>query len=288
MMAGQSPFCAAMSTAVFVIVLCAALCNALWNAIVKGSPDKLASTLLVTLAGALVALVILPWLAPPARESWPFLGASAVLQTVYFVLVANAYRVADMSQVYPLMRGSAPMVVALASLFLIGEPMPSLAWIGIGVICLGILGMAADARRANRAGLVLALLTAGVIAAFTLVDGLGVRRSGAPLAYTLWIFLLTGIPFLAWGLAARRPHLGAYLAAHWRMGLVGGVATILSYGLTLWAMTQAPVAIVAALRETAILFGVAISALVLRERVTAARLVAVAVIAGGAALLRLA
>ncbi|MBU4611010.1 EamA family transporter [Achromobacter sp. GG226] len=277
-----------MSTAVFVIVLCAALSNALWNAIVKASPDKLGSTMLVTLAGAVVALLILPWLEPPARESWPFLGISTLLQTVYFVFVANAYRVADMSQVYPIMRGTAPLVVALVSLAWIGEPMPAMAWVGIAVICLGIFGMAADARRANRRGLVYALSAAAVIASFTIIDGLGVRRSGAPLSYTLWIFVLTGPPFLVWALLARRRDFGSYLAAHWRLGLVGGIATIISYALTLWAMTQAPVAMVAALRETAILFGVAISALVLSEHVTRARLMAVAIIAAGAALLRLA
>lgn len=288
MMLSYLPDCPVMSTTVFVIVLCAALSNALWNTIVKASPDKLGSTMLVTLAGSLIALLVLPWLSPPARESWPFLGASVVLQCGYFVLVANAYRVADMSQVYPLMRGTAPMLVAFASLGLIGEPIASGAWIGIAIICAGILGMAAGARRANRAGLILALLTAAVIAAFTLVDGLGVRRSGAPVAYTLWIFLLTGPPFLLWGLLARRQHFRPYLAAHWRMGLLGGIATLLSYGLTLWAMTQAPVAVVAALRETAILFGVALSAFVLREHVAPARLVAAAVIAAGAVLIRLA
>jgi drug/metabolite transporter (DMT)-like permease len=134
---------------------------------------------------------------------------------------------------------------------------------------------------------VLALLNAVVIATYTLIDGAGVRRSGAPAAYTLWIFLLTGGPLMAWALAARGRALRHYAAGNWRSGLVGGMGTIASYGLALWAMTVAPVAMVAALRETAILFGVAISRLVLKERVGPARITGACVIAAGAVALRL-
>ncbi len=277
-----------MSSAVFVIVLCAALSNASWNAIVKSSSDKLATTMLVTIAGSAIALVFLPFLAPPAPASWPYLIASTGLQVVYFVLVANVYRIADMSQVYPLMRGTAPLAVALAGTLLFHESLAPGAWLGIAIVCAGILSMAVQGRGGSRAGTGIALLTAGVIASFTLIDGMGVRLSGAPLAYTLWIFLLTGPPFLAWGLLRRRADLPAYLAANWHLGLAGGAATIVSYALTMWAMTQAPIAMVAALRETAILFGVAISGLVLREDVSRARVAAAVIIACGAIALRLA
>jgi uncharacterized membrane protein len=135
--------------------------------------------------------------------------------------------------------------------------------------------------------LVLALINAGVIACYTLIDGVGVRKSGAPVAYTLWVFLLTGIPLAAWALVARRAEFCAYVTRHWRLGVIGGVGTVASYGLALWAMTQAPIATVAALRETSILFGVVISAWVLKEHLTRVRIVAACVIAAGAMLLRL-
>lgn len=277
-----------MPVAVFGLILFAAALHATWNAIVKGGGDTLMTTVLVTASAALVAAAALPLLTAPAPASWPFIAVSAVLQIVYFVLVAAAYRTGDMSRAYPLMRGTAPLLVALASAAWIDEPLSATAWTGLGVLCAGILGMAAEGRRGGgRTGLSLALLNAVVIAGYTMIDGLGVRRSGAPAAYTLWIFLLTGLPLAAWAVLARRRAFAAYAARNWRQGLAGGIGTLASYGLALWAMTMAPVATVAALRETAILFGVTISGLVLKERVGRARVAAACVIAAGAIILRM-
>jgi drug/metabolite transporter (DMT)-like permease len=134
----------------------------------------------------------------------------------------------------------------------------------------------------------LAFLNAGVIAGYTLIDGIGVRRSGAPAAYTLWIFLLGGLPLAAWAIAARRDSIVPYARRNWHFGLIGGAGTLASYGLALWAMTLAPIAVVAALRETSILFGTIISGLVLKEQVGFTRAAAACIIALGAAVLRLA
>ncbi len=277
-----------MPFAVFGMILFAAALHAMWNAVVKGGSDTLLTTVLVAASAALLAVAALPLLPAPAPASWPFIAVSALFQIVYFILVAATYRVADMSQTYPLMRGSAPLLVALASTAWIGEPLSTSAWIGVAVICAGIFGMAADGRRGgNRMGLLLALLNAVVIAGYTMIDGLGVRRSGAPAAYTLWIFLLTGLPLLGWALLARRRTLADYAVRNWHLGLIGGVGTLASYGLALWAMTMAPVAVVAALRETSILFGTAIAGLLLKERLSAARIAAACVIAAGAAILRM-
>lgn len=277
-----------MPFAVFGMILFAAALHAMWNAVVKGGSDTLLTTVLVAASAALLAVVALPLLPAPAPASWPFIAVSAVFQIVYFILVAATYRVADMSQTYPLMRGTAPLLVALASTAWIGEPLSTSAWIGVAVICAGIFGMAADGRRGgNRTGLMLALLNAVVIAGYTMIDGLGVRRSGAPAAYTLWIFLLTGLPLLGWALLTRRRTLADYAVRNWHLGLIGGVGTLASYGLALWAMTMAPVAVVAALRETSILFGTAIAGLLLKERVSTARIAAACIIAAGAAILRM-
>lgn len=276
-----------MSVAVFAIILLGAALHATWNAVVKGGGDKLLTTCMITSFASLIALAVIPFLELPARESWPFIGASVILQVLYFVLVASTYRIADMSQTYPIMRGTAPLLVAASSVFLLSESLPPFAWVGIAVISLGILSMAVAPSAGQKKGLILALINAAVIASYTLIDGLGVRKSGAPAAYTLWIFLLTGIPLATWAITTRRHEFHRYLVRHWRPGIVGGVGTIASYGLALWAMTAAPIATVSALRETSILFGVVISALILKEHLTRVRIVAACIIAAGAMVLRL-
>ena len=276
-----------MSFDVFAIILLGAALHATWNAVVKGGADKLLTTCMIAAVASLIALATTPFLALPAKESWPFIGASVILQVLYFVLVAATYRIADMSQTYPIMRGTAPLLVATVSVLVLSESLSAFAWLGIAVISLGILSMAIAPSTGQRKGLALALINAGVIAGYTLIDGLGVRKSGAPVAYTLWIFLLTGIPLAAWALAARRRVFVDYVAGNWHLGIVGGVGTIASYGLALWAMTAAPIATVSALRETSILFGVVISAWVLKEHLTRVRIIAACVIAAGAMLLRL-
>ncbi len=277
-----------MTLTVFATVLLAAALHAMWNAIVKRGGNTLLTTVLVTASAAIAAIVGLPFLAAPLRASWPFIAASTACQIAYFVLVARTYRVSDMSLAYPLMRGTAPLLVALASVAWLGEPLSANAWIGVAVISGGVLAMAGATRHeTGKAGVTIALVNAVVIAGYTLIDGVGVRRSGAPAAYTLWIFLLTGVVLTIWVLIAERRAFGRYVWGNWMLGLVGGVGTISSYGLALWAMTVAPVAVVAALRETSILFGTAISVLFLHERVSKPRLFGVCIIAAGAAALRL-
>lgn len=278
-----------MGMSLFVIVLFAAALHAGWNAIVKGGGDTLLTTVLVTACAALLAIAALPFLPAPAPASWPFIAASTVLQIGYYLLVARTYRLADMSLAYPLMRGSAPLLVALLSVVWVGEPLVPGQWFGITVLCVGILSMAGAARRdMNGASALLPLVNAVVIAGYTLIDGVGVRRSAAPAAYALWIFLLTGAVLTVWILVMRGTEFRDYIRRNWRLGLVGGVGTVGSYGIALWAMTIAPVAVVAALRETSILFGTAISAFILHERVGRARVIGVCIIALGAILLRLA
>ncbi len=277
-----------MPLGVFLLVLLGAALHASWNAIVKGAGDKLLTMILVGASAAALAGAALPFLPPPAPGSRPFIAASVLLQVVYFVLVVRAYDAADLSLAYPVMRGSAPLLVALAGRAAIGERLSPAAWLGTGAVCLGILCMAAGSRREHRRGLTFALLNALVIAAYTLVDGMGVRRSGAPAAYTLWIFLLTGVPLAAWACVWKREALTRCAARGWPYGLVGGAGAVASYGLALWAMTRAPVAVVAALRETSILFGIAISGLWLKERPGPVRLAAAGIITLGAAVLRLA
>lgn len=274
-----------MSLSIFCIVIFAALLHAGWNAIVKRGRDKLLTTLLVTGSAALIAAILLPFLPAPAPRSWPWLGLSTLLQVTYYVLVARTYQLTDMSASYPLMRGCAPILVALVGALWLGEALGWIAWTGIALICGGILCMA---RGSPRQHLWLPLLNAGVIATYTLVDAWGARHSGAPLSYTLWLFLLSGLPLPLWALFTRAAALRTYARCNWHYGIVGGVGTLTSYGLALWAMTVAPVAMIAALRETSILFGILISAFILHERVTRPRWIAAGLIVAGAAVLRIA
>ena len=283
-----------MSGLVVAVVLFAALLHASWNAIVKSGKDTFLTTVLVSVGAALISLAVLPFVDAPAAASWPYLAASAVAQLAYYSLLAAAYRAGDMSHAYPLMRGSAPLIVALASWPLIGERLSLMQMGAVGCICAGILALYVAARKpamgaaptGTGRATVFALGNACVIASYTLIDGIGVRLSAAPAAYTMWIFVLNGLGLCLWMLLRRPADLLTGAREQWPRALFGGFGTLASYGLALWAMTQAPVAAIAALRETSILFAIAIAAVFLREKVNARRALAITVIAASAALMR--
>ena len=285
-----------MSGLVVAVVLFAALLHASWNAIVKSGKDTFLTTVLVSVGAALISLAVLPFVEAPAPASWPYLAASAVAQLAYYSLLAAAYQAGDMSHAYPLMRGSAPIIVALASWPLIGERLSAMQMGAVACICAGIFGLyfaarlpaTAAARKNTGRATAFALGNACVIASYTLIDGIGVRLSGAPAAYTMWIFVLNGAGLLLWTVLRRPADLLAYAQTQWHLAAFGGVGTLASYGLALWAMTQASVAAIAALRETSILFAIAIAALFLREKISPRRYLAIGLIAAGAILMRIA
>ncbi|PKR89548.1 EamA family transporter [Pleomorphomonas diazotrophica] len=276
-----------MSPGVFVAILAAAFIHAGWNVLVKGAADKLSMTLSVALGAGLIAMAVLPFLPLPAPASWPFLGASVLLQSVYYLLIARAYRIADMSIAYPLMRGAAPLVVALSGAILFGETLAGGEWLAVGLISAGVLALTLGAFHQPLAakGAAAALCNAMVIAAYTLVDASGARLSGAPISYTLMLAVLTGLVTVTMALVGgARPRLRARTLA---LGLAGGAATTLSYGVALWAMTRTPVAPVAALRETSIIFALVLSRLAFGEKVGGRRIAAALLVVAGVAALRL-
>ncbi len=270
-----------MSAGVLLTVLLGALLHASWNLLVKARHDTHVAAAGVYIGAGILSGLALPFLPAPAPASWPYLAVSTALEVLYGVLLAAAYRIGDLSHAYPLMRGTAPLLVAVGSGVLIGEPLSAAAYAGVALVSTGVLSMIFDARSRGHspAATRLALLNACVIAAYTTIDGLGVRVSGEPVAYSLWLSLLVGLPWLVW-VAARR-----YRWADVRQQLpavtLGGVCSVGSYTLALWAMTRAPVAAVAAVRETSIVFGAALGALVLRERITRVRALAAVAIALG-------
>lgn len=275
---------------VVAAVLLGALFHASWNAMVKSGRDSYLNTVMVAIGGMVLSAFALPFLPMPERASWIFIGISSLVQVIYYMLLAATYRDGDMSHAYPLMRGTAPLLVAVASLPLMGEALRPVQWVAIIVICSGIFIMYFSAGKQPHAGrtTLLALSTAAMIAAYTLIDGAGVRVSGSALSYSMWIFLLTGAGFWLVAVRERPGEVLAYARDNPRILLLGGIGTIGSYTIALWAMTKAPVAAVAALRETSILFATGIAAFILKEKIARPRLAAVAVIAVGAACMRLA
>jgi len=268
-----------------VIVLFAAFLHAAWNAFIKSGDNKLVeTTLLVTGAGA-VAGAVLPFVPAPAQASWLFLGASVAIHCAYFSLLALAYRTGELSFAYPMMRGSAPLFTAILSVFVVGEPIGGGGWIGILLLCAGILWLGRDgwkSAKSQKHALAFALLNAVVIVAYTIVDGLGVRASQNAWSYVLWLFFLNTFPLLAIGFTSNAGAILSVPLRGWGKGFAGGLCTVLAYGLALWAMTQAPIALIAALRETSVLIGTALGALLLKERFGLNRWLAAALITAGA------
>jgi len=265
-----------MPLTVIALMMGAATLSATWNALIKGAGNKLFMTILLLGAAGLLGALALPFLPRAAPASWPYIAASAALSVAYYALVVQAYHLADLSLAFPVMRGTAPLLVALASRMVIGERLSWGAWLGVGLICSGILGLAATARGGSARGVGLALANAVNIAVYTCVDGLGVRRSASPVAYGLWVYLLTSAPMVAWACLRHKAEFARYAVKWLPLGLLGGVAGIAIYSTTLWGMTVAPVALVA------------ISAIFLKERVGVRRAVLACVIAFGAVVLRLA
>ncbi len=270
-------------------VLGGAFLHASWNIIAKAGRDKRDEIATMLIGGALLAcvmLAVLPW---PAMRSLPFMMASGVVHLAYFGLLAAAYEAGDLSLAYPLMRGVPPLLVTAASAIFLSERLAAGSLVGIGLISAGVLGLAAArAGRAHSRVVGLALLNCLVIAAYTLIDATGARHSGAPFAYTAGVFVANTALFVPLLLCQRGLRVIRTLKSRWPAALGGGLCSLGAYGVALWAMSRAPIGPVAALRETSILFGIALSMLVLGERPGAIRLASAALILGGVVVLRLA
>ena len=282
---------------VVIAVLFGAVLHAGWNALVKSSGDKPLDTALVHFLGACLALPALLVVGLPAAPAWPFIGLSLATHIVYYVTLAGAYQHGDLGLTYPIMRGSAPLLVALGGAALLGEVPTVQAWAGVLAVTLGValVGLAHPGEALHqRRAVLFALGNAAVIATYTLIDGQGVRTTVAAgqgaLSYVMVLFVLDGIPYPAlvyWQRdAAGRRGVLTYARRRWPLAALGGAASMGSYAIALWAMTQAPVAVVSALRETSVLFATALSVWVLKERFGLQRAVGAVVIVLGVIVLR--
>ncbi len=289
----------ALTWPIVLAVLGGALLHASWNALIKSGHDKALDTALLHFLGALVALPFMLRVGPPPAVAWPFLGASLVIHIGYYAALVGAYQHGELGLTYPIMRGFAPMLVALASSAFIGE-VPTLgAWLGIAGITLGValVGLAHPGEALHhRKALMFAFANAAIIALYTVVDGRGVRAATAEdhgaLRYVLLLSVLDGIayPAFVWlrRSAAGRREIVAYARRRWPVAALGGSASIGSYAIALWAMTRAPVASVAALRETSVLFAAVLGTVLLKERFGLQRALGTGVIVAGVMALRFA
>jgi phosphonate utilization associated putative membrane protein len=294
----------ALSWPIVVAVLFGALLHASWNALIKSGPDKALDTALIQMLGCGLGAVLVIAVGLPKREALPWLAASTVIHVAYYVTLVGAYRHGELGFAYPLMRGTAPLLVAMLSGRLIGEHVPLAAWIGVAGISAGVLaigltrsgrdaspGDAFERAKARRKALTYALANAAIIASYTIVDGIGVRASGHALQYVALLFMIDGLPYFAIVMRQRRSALApafSYMRGRWPVALLGSCASFGAYGIALWAMTRAPVASVAALRETSVLFAALIGVLLLKERFRLQRAVGTGAIIAGVMALRLA
>jgi phosphonate utilization associated putative membrane protein len=283
----------ALTWPVVLAVLFGAMLHASWNALIKSGNDKALDTALVHLMGAVVAFPLMLWVGLPRSESWPFIAASLVIHIGYYIALVGAYQNGDLGLTYPIMRGFAPLLVALGSGLFIGELPTAASWVGIVGVTVGValVGLAHPGEALHhRKALAYAFANAAIIALYTLVDGRGVRASGDALRYVMLLFVLDGLayPLLVWLRrdAQGRREIVAYARRRWPIATLGGSASIGSYAIALWAMTRAPVASVAALRETSVLFAALLGTLLLKERFGLQRAFGTTVIVAGVMALR--
>lgn len=280
-----------MTWTVFGAVILAAALHATWNGMAKGSTDKDLSMAGVIIGHVPYALVALLFFVPfPASASWPWLIAGMIAHFGYQIFLINAYRIGDLTQVYPIARGAAPLIVTVVSIAVLGVDLSALQLAGVGVIVLGLFSLvflrgSDGARNPKAAGL--AVITGCFIASYSLADGMGARLAGTAVGFYAVLALLNAVVFAVYlriwrpGVMTRLPTEGA------RTFIIGGGASFCAYSLVVWGFTQAPIAVVTALRETSIVFALLIGVVILRERLSVGKLVATALALTGAALLRL-
>ena len=279
-----------MDTHVFLAVLAAAACHAGWNALLKLKVEPVVAISLISVACGLMVVPLLPFSGLPRAVAWPYIVASLALHFVYYIALAEAYRTGDLGQVYPIARGTAPLLTALGATIFSTEQLAPTAWGGIAVLASGIILLSVAGGRGldglDTRSVAFALLTAVSISAYTLIDGIGARLAGSPAPYIVWLFLLDGVMMLAFGLWHRRPKLIDGFKESWPLVLAGGLMSVAAYAIAIWAMTIAPIPLVAAVRETSVLFAALISVLWLREPVRLVRIAAVVLAFIGVVLLR--
>ncbi len=280
-----------MDLSVFLAVLAAAFLHASWNAIIKGAGDPFYTVSHTAFAAAVISSVFLPFVSFPKAEAWPWLVASAILHMGYRLSLIQMYRAGDLAQVYPIARGAAPFLTAITAAVAIGERLTPLGYVGIAALALGVLLLSLKGSRlgsldSRAAGF--ALLTSLWISGYSFVDGYGARVNGSGPSFAIWMFFVNAVTMIPVALAIGGREVIATLRSGWRTAFAITAISELAYFIAIWAMTIAPIALVAALRETSVLFAALIAAVFLKEPLTPWRILAGLTIVAGVIALRLA
>jgi drug/metabolite transporter (DMT)-like permease len=279
-----------LSATVGALVLFAALLHATWNSLLKIGGDRAAVMAVLQLTGAFPALIAVTQLPMLEMAAAPYLLASIVLHNIYYFLLIAAYGHGDYGQVYPIARGSAPLLVSLAAVPLAGEAFGLWGWAGVVLITCGIVSLAFRRGlpwRESATPVLFALATGLAISSYSVVDGLGARLNGSAHGYAAWLFAFEWFPIMGYVVWRNGAAVGAVLRASWASGAVAGLLAVAGYWIVIWAMSQAPLGLVVSLRETSVVFAALISMALLREGFGKRRLAAAIVVAAGVILLKL-
>ncbi|MBW5252888.1 EamA family transporter [Streptomyces sp. P01-B04] len=279
-----------MTPLVAMAVLTAAFTHAAWNALAHAIKDQLLSFTLISGGGVLIGAAAACFVPFPAAEAWPYLLVSAALHVAYMLLLMRSFTLGDFGQMYPIARGTAPLVVTVLAAVFVGERPDGWATAGVAVASAGLVGLAlwgirGTGKRPHWPAIVAALATGLAIAGYTTVDGVGVRASGSSLGYVAWLMILEGLAIPLYALHRRRSALPGQLRPHAVRGLLGAALSVTAYGLVLWAQTRAALAPVAALRESSIIVGAAIGAVFFKERFGTPRIAAAGLMVVGIGLM---
>lgn len=279
---------ALMSVFIFFSILMAALLHASWNALIKTGDNKLAGMMVMALGHGLIGLVTIATQPMPEGTVWFWLMGSATFHTAYQFFLGYAYQQGDLSRVYPIARGGAPMIVLLVNGVALGEYLSPASYIGIGLLGLGIILMARGVFTSgeSRKMLPFAIGSAFATAGYSIVDGLGAREMDNAVAYVGWLFVIASVTYPALMIGVHGTQILRIKRQTWVLGMCGAAASYTSYIIAVWAMTQAPIALVTALRETSILFAVLLGWLVFGETMSRNKAISALLIVAGVAITR--
>ncbi len=280
-----------MDLLVFSLVILAAFLHASWNVLVKSKLDRFSAVFLLQAVLGIMGLGMMAVFGLPPQAAWPYALTSGIVHTFYLIFLARAYEAGDFGLAYPIARGSAPLFTLIGSLLFAGDVITFAELVGILVVIFGLLFLTLGKNSSiatHKKAVIYALLTALMISSYTLLDGLGARVSGNASQYAGLAFFVFGLFITITAVVLRGPVILAQVAPHWKSGVIGGSISAIAYWIIIWCMSVAPIAMVAALRETSVFFGLAMSSYVLKERLTGMRIVGGILIVAGAVVLRLA
>jgi drug/metabolite transporter (DMT)-like permease len=264
------------------LVILSAIAHAVWNALVKSAGDRTLTMVAIRTVGMMLGLVALPFVDWPSPESWKWLAVTAVVMFAYYALLVRSYGVGDMSVVYPLARGLAPVLTTIAAFLVIGEALSTGQIAAVVMISIGIMALSFGAG-ASCTAVGFALATGVSVATYSFFAGLGVRAAGTVLGFQACLEIVTGFGMLCYGVVVRRADLLGYARRYGAVGLFAGAVSVAGFLAYLVAARSLPLGPVSALRETSVIFGAVLGTLVLKEgfgprRIAAAALVTVGIV----------